>query len=163
MKKTFLMMNKKGIIVVLLLGWAFMIFLFSSQPYKHQDLAPILGRLLEGKHSLGLLDQISFMFDGREVSVNNLGTIHFIEFFIRKGVHFFIFAVLGFLLLRVCRLLVRNKLRAFAIALCSVLLYACLDEFHQYYTDGRSALWQDVVIDSMGGLWGISLSYWRMK
>ena len=30
--------------------WAFIIFMFSSQPYKQQDLAPILSRLLKGEH-----------------------------------------------------------------------------------------------------------------
>jgi VanZ family protein len=162
-KKGHVYMKKKGVVVVMLLGWALIIFLFSSQPYKQQDLAPILSRLLEGRHSFGILDRISFIFDGREVSVAGLGVIHFAEFFIRKGVHFFIFAVLGFLMLRVCHLFVKNNLRAFAIALFSVVFYACLDELHQYYTDGRSALWQDVVIDSVGGFFGISVSYWLVR
>lgn len=152
-------MNRKGIVVTTLIGWALIIFMFSSQPYKQQDLAPILVRLLEGRTSLGWFDHISFMFDGREVSISSLGTVHFVEFFIRKGVHFFIFAVLGFLMLLLCRLLIKNKLRVVTIAWVSIVFYASLDEIHQYYTDGRSALWQDVVIDSIGGLFGIGLGY----
>ncbi len=162
-EKDLYMMNRKGIIASILVGWAFIIYLFSSQPYKQQDLAPILSRLLEGRRSLGFLDRISFMFDGREVSVSYLGTVHFVEFFIRKGVHFSIFAVLGCLILLLCRLLVKNNLKLVSIAWVSVVFYACMDEIHQYYTDGRSALWQDVVIDSVGGLFGIALSYWIMK
>lgn len=123
----------------------------------------ILGRLFEGRNSLGLLDRVSFMFDGREVSVASLGLVHFTEFFIRKAVHFFIFSVLGFLMYVLCRLLIKNKLRLVAIAWFTVVLYACLDEMHQYFTDGRSALWQDVVIDSVGGFFGIGLSYWLMR
>ena len=153
------MMNKKMVIIMLFV-WAFIIFMFSQQPYKQQDLAPILVRLLDGRTSLGWLDRISFMFDGREVSVDYLGTVHFVEFFIRKGVHFTIFAVLGFLMLLLCRLVIKNKWRALAIAWFSVVFYAGLDEIHQYYTDGRSALWQDVVIDSVGGLFGIGIGYW---
>lgn len=164
MKKDLNIMNQKRIVVMVLIGWAFLIFMFSSQPYKQQDLAPILSRILDGRTSLGwLLDQISFPFDGRDVSVSSLGTVHFVEFFIRKGVHFFIFAVLGFILLLLCSLLVRNKWRLVSIAWCSVVLYACMDEIHQYFTDGRSALWQDVVIDSIGGLFGIGISYWLMN
>lgn len=156
-------MNKKGIVIMMLSVWAFIIFLFSSQPYKQQDLAPILVRILEGRNSLGWLDRISFMFDGREVSVAYLGTVHFVEFFIRKGVHFFIFAILGSLMLLLCHSLIKNKWRMVAIAWVSVVFYAGLDEIHQYYTDGRSALWQDVVIDSVGGLFGIGLGYLIMK
>ena len=156
-------MNKKGIVMIMLIVWAFIIFMFSQQPYKQQDLAPILVRLLEGRKSLGWLDRISFMFDGREVSVSYLGTVHFVEFFIRKGVHFSIFAVLGSLMFLLCHSLIKNKWRMVAISWVSVVFYACLDEIHQYYTDGRSALWQDVVIDSVGGLFGIGLSYWIMK
>lgn len=156
-------MNRKAMVIIMLIGWAFMIFMFSSQPYKQQDLAPILVKILEGRTSLGWFDRISFMFDGREVSVSSLGTVHFVEFFIRKGVHFFIFAVLGLLMILLCRLLIKNKLRLISIAWVSVVFYACLDEIHQYYTDGRSALWQDVVIDSVGGLFGIGLGYWLIR
>ncbi len=156
-------MNKKRIVMIMLIVWAFIIFMFSQQPYKQQDLAPILVRLLEGRKSLGWLDRISFMFDGREVSVSYLGTVHFVEFFIRKGVHFSIFAVLGSLMFILCHSLIKNKWRTVAISWVSVVFYASLDEIHQYYTDGRSALWQDVVIDSVGGLFGIGLSYWIMK
>lgn len=157
------MMKRKRIVVTMLFGWAFIIFMFSSQPYKQQDLAPILIRLLDGRTSLGWLDRVSFMFDGREVSVSGLGTVHFVEFFIRKGAHFCIFAVLGFLMLLMCSMLVKNKLRLVFISWFSVVLYACLDEIHQYYTDGRSLLWQDVIIDSVGGLFGIGLSYWLIR
>ncbi len=163
MKKSVVQKNRKGLPVILLIGWAFIIFMFSSQPYKQQDLGPILSRFLEGRTSFGILDHIAFMFDGQEVSVANLGVVHFAEFFIRKGVHFFIFTVLGILTVMVCRFFMQNKLRLVSIAVVSVVLYACLDELHQYYTDGRSALWQDVVIDSVGGLFGIGLSYWLLR
>lgn len=156
-------MNRKRIVLLLLLGWALMIFLFSSQPYKEQDLSPILQPLLEGKHSLGILDHISFRYDGVEVSVASLGMIHFVEFFVRKAVHFFIFAVLGFLLHAISLFFVANKMRAFWIAYSSVVFYASLDELHQFFTVGRSALWQDVVIDSAGGLIGVCLYYWVQR
>ena len=43
-------------------------------------------------------------------------------------------------------------------ALCLSVLYACTDEFHQLFVDGRSAQVTDVLIDSVGALSGVLLT-----
>ena len=38
-----------------------------------------------------------------------------------------------------------------------VTIYAMSDEFHQYFIPGRAALVTDVMIDSIGGLFGMMI------
>ena len=132
-----------------------LIFYFSSQPYSKQSLIPFL----ESVKALDVIGKyfstISFHYSGREVSVAALGTYNFIEFFIRKGAHFFIFFLLGFLTIRALYLTFKKKRRGILIALIFVGMYAAFDEFHQSLTGGRTPLIEDVMLDSLGGMFGI--------
>ncbi|MFJ7974821.1 VanZ family protein [Peribacillus sp. NPDC096379] len=149
-------MNKKRTILIVLLLWASCIFYFSSQPYEEQNLQPFLGKYLEGNTSLeNMLSWIVFSYAGHEVSVQNQGLAGFLEFFIRKTAHLSIFFVFGFLAVAALRYFSKRRVFTFGVPLLCVLIYACFDEIHQHFTGGRTPLWQDVVIDTIGGLLGI--------
>ena len=75
-----------------------------------------------------------------------------IEFYIRKVAHFTEYAILGVL---VARALFLNGAPHPALALVICAVYACLDEFHQFFVSGRSMELRDVCIDSSGALFGI--------
>ncbi|MFF2586708.1 VanZ family protein [Peribacillus butanolivorans] len=77
------------------------------------------------------------------------------EFFIRKDAHLIIFFVFGFLTICVWRTFVKNNVITFSCALLCVLFYASAGELHQKFTGGRTPLWQDVMLDTFGGLLGI--------
>jgi VanZ family protein len=71
-------------------------------------------------------------------------SFHLLDFIIKKNAHIVEFFIL-FLLLR--RALPPNHFRtAFFLAL----LYAFSDETHQLFTPGRTALFRDIVFDSLG-------------
>ncbi len=70
-------------------------------------------------------------------------------FFIRKLAHFTEFFILG---IGVSRL----KWPIMGAVLL-ILAYAISDEFHQYFVPGRQASWVDVLIDTVGGILGLSL------
>lgn len=75
-----------------------------------------------------------------------------VQYLVRKTAHFSEFALLGVflhLLLRALRLR-----RSFVFSWVIGTLYACTDEWHQMLTGSRSAMWQDVCIDSFGVLFG---------
>ena len=79
---------------------------------------------------------------------------------VRKIAHFFEFALLGtflFLFLHgLLRLLRRRRPPwLFAVAWLIGALYACTDELHQTFVDGRAGEWRDVLIDSGGVLFGV--------
>lgn len=70
------------------------------------------------------------------------------NFVIRKLAHFTEYTVLGIGLCGLMRVLVKRYWGLTAIVLGAVL--ASLDEFHQLFIPGRSAMVSDVVIDSCG-------------
>lgn len=99
-----------------------------------------------------------------------------LSFPIRKAAHFSEYAVLGFLSLATfiqLRAVINHRHAVIAQrrqvsnnsftkpALLAVLfssLYACSDEFHQLFVDGRSGQPFDVMIDSLGALFGVVIT-----
>jgi hypothetical protein len=80
----------------------------------------------------------------------------FAETLLRKSAHFSIYFVLGIS----SALTVSEWKRKRHIFLWSWLIpvvYACTDEFHQYFVPGRSCELRDVCIDSTGALLGVAL------
>ncbi|WP_285765452.1 VanZ family protein [Peribacillus sp. SI8-4] len=159
-------MNPKYIFPILLVFWAMVIFFFSSQTYEEQSITPFLAQF-NTPYWYDRLEGISFMYGGVGVSARTAGVNGFLEFFIRKGAHLFIFFVFGFLTLGVWCRFVRNQVLTFAGALVCVLFYASADELHQMVTGGRTPLLQDVMLDTCGGLLGICcfliFNRWRKR
>ena len=80
-----------------------------------------------------------------------------LSFVIRKCAHFTEYMILG-ILLRFCLESWFGKHGFLSPAgWAGGTLYACTDEMHQILSDGRSALWTDVLIDSTGTLCGVLL------
>ncbi|USK84902.1 VanZ family protein [Peribacillus asahii] len=156
---------KRKLFIVFLALWVLLIFFFSSQSYSEQNLTPYLTILLGDSNLDKIFSSIQFTYAGREISVANLGIVHFIEFFIRKAAHLFVFFVLGSLTWLVSTRIWKSKRIAAIVAAFFVFLYACLDEIHQRYTNGRSPLVEDVLLDTCGGILGIvtCIIIFRMK
>jgi len=88
------------------------------------------------------------------------------NFMLRKAAHFTEYLILGFFLAKA--LASGASLRyAFHYALLAGIIYAGLDEFHQYFVPGRAMLFCDVMLDSAGVLCGdaiglgLRLERWR--
>ena len=135
--------------------WGGVIFFFSSQTYQEQNLTPLLDRMFQSDRIKELLSHISFHYHSREISVQNLGVAHFIEFFIRKFAHLFVFFIFGLLIVRALFNKMDRSLLASILSLLLVIIYAGFDELHQMYTGGRTPMLADVYIDTVGGLIGI--------
>ena len=91
------------------------------------------------------------------VSIDHLGYAKFLEFFLRKGAHFGTYFILGSSLF----LGVFPKLKIWwltaILAWLSATGYAGLDEFHEMMTGGRTPMFQDVMLDSIGALTAVIL------
>jgi VanZ family protein len=142
--------------------WAGMIFYTSSQPYEKQDLRPTISENIDLKFVKTLFSSVDFNYAGEEVSVEKLGTARFIEFFIRKAAHLFAYFGLGFLTYRAINLSLNSRL-IFFYSWTSIILYAISDEIHQSLTPNRSPHIEDVMIDTVGGLVGITLALFFYK
>ena len=78
-------------------------------------------------------------------------TLYKINRFVRKGAHFFIFALLSLFLVMASKLLRIRKLFSYILVLLVVTLIAAADEYHQSFT-GRGASFSDVMLDVYGYL-----------
>lgn len=126
--------------------WMILIFMFSAKDadHSHQDslgVGKMIGRILYS-------DFENWSDTDQELFVSK------IEYPIRKCAHASEYAVLGVLLFNTLRYY--GVLRyLFMLAWTGATLYACTDEFHQLFVQGRSGQVMDVMIDSMGALFGI--------
>lgn len=99
-----------------------------------------------------------------------------LQFIVRKGAHFCGYAILGALCFenlsiaeklkntaisntteKIKTINKSNKKNKFTIAMTISVLYATSDEIHQYFVPGRACQFRDVLIDSCGALFGITL------
>lgn len=77
---------------------------------------------------------------------------------VRKSAHIIAYFTLGtWALLTAIAYRFRLK-KAAMISLLVVVVYAISDEIHQLFVPGRSGQWSDVLLDSMAGLIGITLT-----
>lgn len=132
----------KSIWWILLILWMTLIFFFSSQTGQ------------ESSSVSGVVSDTVIPVFG-EVLTNSS-----IEFIIRKCAHMLEYFVLGVLV--VLAFQKQKQLNSFGVCLLFCMLYACSDEFHQLWVSGRSGQLQDALIDTMGALVGIRLS-WKLK
>lgn len=126
------------------------LFLSSSQTYEEQSSLSFLEKWLAHEPFKQTLSSINFNYGGSEVSIHANGYFQFIEFFIRKGAHLLTYFLLGgsFFL----GLYPKLKIGGLTLfyAWFSATGYAAFDEFHQMLTGGRTPLFQDVMLDSVG-------------
>lgn len=78
---------------------------------------------------------------------------------VRKLAHCWIYFVLGVLIITTLIKTGGRGLRAYILAISFCIFYAVLDEFHQTFVLGRGAQISDVLIDTIGAIWGIGV-YW---
>lgn len=80
----------------------------------------------------------------------------YLVFPVRKGAHFFLYFVLGILMISLCQEFFGIiYYRVLFLAVFLSFLYACSDEIHQLFVAGRSGQFIDVVLDTFGSIVGI--------
>ena len=126
--------------------WMGIIFWFSAQPAT--DSGAMSGSITAVFFSL--LDHIG---------LTRFITEDMLHHIIRKGAHFTIYFILGMLIYRALRFKNHGKtsLKMIGMGIVISMLYACSDEIHQLFIDGRSGQIKDVLIDTSGSMFGILL------
>ncbi|KMK77847.1 hypothetical protein AB990_02665 [Alkalihalobacillus pseudalcaliphilus] len=153
------------LLLCLLLICGVVIYYLSSQPYEAQNIRPFLSNFNLTWFEV-LFASVSFTYAGTVISIEAYGGAEgFIEFFVRKGAHVIVFAVLGFLTYSLAHVLSKKRSIAFIMTLLVVSGYAAFDEWRQFHHPDRRGIYQDVILDIFGGIIGLSISYfyWRRK
>lgn len=133
------------------------LFYSSSQTYEQQSQVTFLGKILGNQPFKEQLDTVSINYAGNEVSIQEKGYLKFIEFFIRKGAHFGTYFLLGGSWFLGLYLKIKQPLLIGIVSWLAATGYAGLDEYHQMLTGGRTPLFQDVILDSIGALTAVGL------
>ncbi|WP_088839051.1 VanZ family protein [Listeria sp. ILCC792] len=139
------------------------LFKSSSETYEQQTLIPLLDQILARRPFENILSHISFTYAGSEVSIAVKGYSGFIEFFLRKGAHFFTYFIMGGALFLGVRGVTKQNKWAFPAGLIIPLIFASTDEYHQYLTGGRTPLLQDVMLDFVGATIGVVTTFFVSK
>jgi len=136
-------------------GWIMLVFFFSSQPYKDQNIQPLLRRLLKGHDFKRYLPDISFTYGNKLIIVKQM-PYTFLEFVFRKSAHLFIYAMLAAIVFILVRALNRRRIGiACAAALLATGIVAAADEWNQLQQIHRSGSLIDIGLDLIGGLLGL--------
>ncbi len=146
------MNNSKVLSWMAVIVWMAVIFAFSHQP------ATVSSSMSSGitETILQAISQVS-----AEVAIDT-DALHT---FVRKNAHFFVYLILGVLVVRALRKSGMRGYRGAFTALLICALYAMSDETHQLFIAGRSGELRDVLIDSSGAFTGIGITFliseWR--
>ncbi|MCL6612426.1 MAG: VanZ family protein [Peptococcaceae bacterium] len=135
-----------SVLVVLLI-----IARFSSQPFAGQDLRPEIerrGRLVQAVREM---PPVRFSYDGQAVD-SRLDPADFVQFWLRKGAHIFIYGLLGLALAGALKARGLKGFGRWAAAAALVAAVAVLDEWNQQSVPGRTGRAADVFLDLAGFL-----------
>ncbi|MFA7231549.1 MAG: VanZ family protein [Victivallaceae bacterium] len=137
--------DKKVILSWLAAGlWMTIIFVFSAQPAEESENVSmgITSIIVIALKSLGLIADANALW---------------LDYIIRKLAHAFVFFVLAMLVVNAFLKTGAKGIKAFIFAFVFTALYACSDEFHQIYVPGRACMWSDMIIDSLGAIFGLGV------
>ncbi|WP_099354839.1 VanZ family protein [Fredinandcohnia onubensis] len=133
--------NISWIAVVL---WMGLIFILSHQPAVESN-----------QLSTKVTEVIALNIEGT-IQTKDID-ITYLNIFVRNNAHFFVYFVLGILIVHAIRRHSLKEIKAVLYAFLLCVLYAISDEFHQIFIEGRGAELTDVVIDSSGAFVGIGV------
>ena len=134
---------EKIIKIILIIIWMVIVFNFSNQG----------GTESSGTSSKVTKVVVNIVIKDKEEP--NQQTIEKIEKIVRKGAHYTIYTIGGFLIMSYTYSLEKTKKQKILYSLLFGAFYASTDELHQYFVPGRSARLFDVGIDTLGVFTGI--------
>lgn len=160
MKKLF--SNKKIVSWIFVILWAGLIFFMSSMDTNESNgksktiINDVVERSVETTNGLGITDK-----HPTENKMNQV--IEKLNYPLRKAAHaseYFIFTILILIALKNSGVKENKK---FIIALVICFVYACTDEYHQTFVNGRTGQFSDTLIDTFGGFISCLMYTFMMK
>lgn len=147
---------KKYVPIGLVVIWMIVIFGFSAMNGKESNIKSkevihkIVTQVIIITNKLNITHIDTHEEHLKEI-VNNL------NFILRKCMHASVYFILSMIIFHLVRTNNLSVFRAFLIASLFSFVYACTDEYHQTFIDGRTGQFSDVLIDTAGVLVGGAL------
>ncbi len=153
-------MNKEKFKIIisylLVFLWMIVIFLFSNVDSYNSNNASkgtidkVIDKVDEGVVDAGIRDH-------HVSNEHKIALVNFLNFPLRKVMHFSEYLILCILLINALSLSKVKHTYIISILIC--ILYAFTDEYHQTFINGRTGQLLDVLIDSSGALIGSLIYY----
>lgn len=126
--------------------WMVVIFYLSHQP---------------AEQSSGLSNGITLLVSNIIQNILPIFKIDYtaLTFIVRKLAHLIAYLILGYLLMRALSQREELSFRIIGQAFFICVMFAISDEIHQLFIPGRSGEVRDVIIDSIGVIFGIAIFY----
>lgn len=135
-------MVKKFLSIIIVVVWCTLIFGYSNQ---------------NGDTSKGTSDKVvNYIGDVFKIKEENREKL---TFPVRKCAHFFVYFVLGFLVINMFKTFDVKTSYAIIISIICCMIFAGSDELHQLFVKARTAKVSDVLLDSSASIFGIYLYY----
>lgn len=154
--------NRKVFSNILVILWAGLIFFMSSMNTNEPNgnsktiINDVVEKAVETTNGLGITD--------KHPSENKMNqVIEKLNYPLRKVAHaseYFIFTILILIALKNSGVKGNKK---FIIALVICFIYACTDEYHQTFVNGRTGQFSDTLIDTFGGFISCLMYTFMMK
>ena len=145
---------KKVIYTVLLIIWLLVIFLFSNQTASKSQST-------SDKVASDIVDVVETVTKNEIKKDKKESIIESTRFLVRKTAHFTLYFILGIIVYLLFTSYGVKKTVFYSILFC--FLYACSDEIHQLFLDGRTAKILDVCIDTCGSSLAIISLFYLQK
>lgn len=140
---------KRVINIILIVLWMSLIFVLSNDTAEESS-----------KKSDGLIVRCVQDIIKRDLSTKEKEKVlKYLVKPVRKSAHFFLYFVLGILIINLFKSFELFNYKTILIAVLLCFLYACSDEIHQLFIKGRSCEVRDILIDTIGSLSGILVYY----
>ena len=136
--------------LILIIAVLILLFCVSSMTYEQQTIVPTLQEKLDNQPFYNLLSKIELTYWGKTISVETRGYYYFIEFLVRKGLHF-----VGYGCIAILFYLMYRKFKVQFAVICALLttfVVASLDEYRQTFIVGRTGVFEDVILDTAGAI-----------
>ena len=135
----------KILFTILVVIWCAVIFIFSKMS----------GDVSNGRSSK-IIKKILNNITHKKIKENTLKILNSI---LRKCMHAAVFCVLGILIILCLNVFGLYGLKLPIISIVLTFIYACSDEFHQLFIEGRNCKYTDVLIDTTGASIGVIFIY----
>lgn len=135
----------KILFTILVVIWCAVIFIFSNMP----------GNVSNGRSSKVIKKTLNNITH-KTLKDNKLDILNRV---LRKCMHATVFCVLGILIILCLNAFGINGLKLPIISIIFAFIYACSDEFHQLFIEGRNCKYTDVLIDTTGASIGVIFIY----
>lgn len=143
--------------ILLVILALFAVFIASNMTYEQQTIVPELQTLLKDEPFKEQLSKLEVQYWHQTISVESRGYVYFVEFLIRKATHFTGYGMIGIIFYAFYH---RLKFRfAPLLGIATVFVIGCIDEYIQYHIPGRTGIFQDVIIDTSGAIFWVTIAF----